>query len=430
MSAIITSDATSPLDAVKPPRVRLDYLDGLRGLSALYVVLNHTSFRLQGLCLPEHHAPHVLGKMIGLLHFFLLAYGHYAVAVFIVLSGYCLMLPVVRGGGDKLPGGIADFIKRRARRIMPPYYAALLISFVFCLAAPWLHIDVNTEWFKLAAPVSNPAVVLSHLLLIHNWTPYIFEIDPPMWSVAVEWQIYFLFPLLLLPLFRRFGSAAVIAGAFAVPLIGHFIGHAFFDRAHLWFLGLFGMGMVAAALNFSPRMQGSRAGRLPWAAVALAAAALVVFVSAVQRETWRHVPALHWFRLETWGGDWPLEIVTGLAAAALILHCTGRVLAGTQDRLPLYRLLNSRAAVKLGVFSYSLYLIHDPVLECVLIGVRRLPAALAVPLMLGVGVPLAVGIAYLFHLTFEKRFMPAHFRAVEKRLAAPEQATEEGAAHV
>lgn len=41
--------AASSLNAAsipKTPRVRLDYLDGLRGLAALYAVFNHTSFRL------------------------------------------------------------------------------------------------------------------------------------------------------------------------------------------------------------------------------------------------------------------------------------------------------------------------------------------------------------------------------------------------
>ena len=414
----------------KAPRVRLDYLDGLRGLAALYVVLNHTSFRMGTLAGVGSHS--LTAKIAGLLHFFLFAYGHYAVAVFIVLSGYCLMLPVARRDDAALSGGLLDFIKRRARRILPPYYAAFALSLLFIVVVGWLHLPAQeTNWFGLALPVFTPGVLLSHLLLVHNWTPYSFKIDPPMWSVAVEWQIYFLFPLLLLPLYRRFGSAVMIAGAFAVPLIGHFATHGFFDRAHLWFLGLFGMGMAGAALNFSARAQGAWAAHLPWAVVSLGAAALIVFVSAVQREQWRYIPALHWFRLETWGGDWPLEIVTGIAAMALIIHCTQQVQAGRADRLALYRVFNSKSAVRLGVFSYSLYLIHDPVLECVMLGVRPLPPALSVPLMLGVGVPVAVGVAYLFHLAFEKRFMPAHYRAVEQRLDAGTQAPagEKGAVH-
>src|SRR5436853_35532 len=56
-----------------------------------------------------------------------LYFGHFGVVVFIVLSGFCLMLPVVRGDGT-LRGGIAAFFKRRTLRIVPPYYVAIGLS--------------------------------------------------------------------------------------------------------------------------------------------------------------------------------------------------------------------------------------------------------------------------------------------------------------
>ena len=241
-----------------------------------------------------------------------------------------------------------------------------------------------------------------------------YRIETPMWSVAVEWQIYFFFPLLLLPLYRRFGSAGMIGAAFALTLAGHVLGHDRFDQVHPWFLGLFSTGMAAAGLSFAPHRRDGWGARLPWAAIAAAAAVLIVLVTAAQRDTWRHVSAARWLRFETWGGDWPLEIVAGIAASALIIHCAQRAARG----MPTLRhgLLDSRTAVGLGVFSYSLYLIHDPVLECVMVAVRRLPMPLPPLLMFGLGVPLAIGIAFLFHLAFERRFMPAHFRAQEKRL--------------
>ena len=104
------------------PRLRLDFLDGLRGLAALYVLLYHASLRAGVLAAAAPAQP--VAKAISVLHFCLLGYGHLAVAVFIVLSGYCLMLPVARTEGAVLPGGALAFIQRRARRILPPYYAA------------------------------------------------------------------------------------------------------------------------------------------------------------------------------------------------------------------------------------------------------------------------------------------------------------------
>ena len=51
---------------------------------------------------------------------------------FIVLSGYSLMIPAARNGGE-LVGGFRRYIFRRARRILPPYYAALICSIALIL---------------------------------------------------------------------------------------------------------------------------------------------------------------------------------------------------------------------------------------------------------------------------------------------------------
>src|SRR5438270_2616521 len=99
----------------RPPAPRLPFLDGLRGLAAVYVVLHHAAMMVP---------PAGLGG-VGSAARFVFRHGHYAVAVFIVLSGYCLMLPVARDPCGRLPGGVVGYLGRRARRILPPYYAAL-----------------------------------------------------------------------------------------------------------------------------------------------------------------------------------------------------------------------------------------------------------------------------------------------------------------
>src|SRR5215203_1884331 len=111
-----------------PPPPRLAFLDGLRGLAASYVVLHHAALLVppSGLTGPATVAR------------FLLRHGHYAVAVFIVLSGYCLMLPVARDPLGRLPGGTLAFFGRRARRILPPYYAALVLCWALIALVPEL----------------------------------------------------------------------------------------------------------------------------------------------------------------------------------------------------------------------------------------------------------------------------------------------------
>ncbi len=251
--------AMPPLDAApgQAGRVKLAFLNGLRGLAALYVLLYHLYYAPKGL------SP-VLVHALSWLRF-----GHYAVAVFIVLSGYCLMLPVVRSEDGRLRGGMWNYLKRRAIRILPPYYAALALSLALILlshrSTHALGIQTNDTFFQASMA---PGSLISHLLLLHSWNKnWIETIDGPMWSVSIEWQIYFLFPLLLLPLWRRFGSLAAIAAGLLVGVVPYLVlpkGQNF-EWACPWYTGLFAMGMAGAVVGFStnPRLMRLHQ-RLPW----------------------------------------------------------------------------------------------------------------------------------------------------------------------
>ena len=85
-------------------RRRLAGLDGIRGLAALYVVINHIFLRtFPGY--PVDNAPFWAGVFI---------YGRFAVVVFIVLSGFSLALSPAKHGWRL--DGISRFAVRRARR--------------------------------------------------------------------------------------------------------------------------------------------------------------------------------------------------------------------------------------------------------------------------------------------------------------------------
>src|SRR3954471_12542899 len=94
----------------KPASEHLAFLDGVRGFACFYVMFHHGVLDL----------PASGSSIYAALSAFF-SEGHYAVDVFIVLSGYCLMLPLLRlkGGLPFLP-----FMLRRAIRILPTYYAA------------------------------------------------------------------------------------------------------------------------------------------------------------------------------------------------------------------------------------------------------------------------------------------------------------------
>src|SRR5919112_1350677 len=106
------------MNAEAAPERRVPGLDGVRGLAALFVVLHHC-FLMSFAGFPRNTGPFWLGWLL---------YGHFAVVVFITLSGFSLAISPARRGWHL--GGKAVFAKRRAWRILPPYWAALAFSLV------------------------------------------------------------------------------------------------------------------------------------------------------------------------------------------------------------------------------------------------------------------------------------------------------------
>lgn len=343
-------------------------LDGLRGLTALFVVLHHACTSTGQVPLPFP-----FDRACGLF----LCFGHYAVAVFIVLSGYCLALPVAGTEGRTIRGGFRDYLGRRARRILPPYYAALFGSLALIAAVPALARASGRTW-DAALPALRVDAIVSHLLLVHNVTEGLaYKIDPPLWSVATEWQIYFAFPLLL-GLWRRFGVVATVALACAT---GFGLG-VFVEAACPWYLGLFAFGMAAASAD-APRVR-PWSVQVPWLFFAVAAAGLLYALTKLPRI-----------------GDPLRDGMAGAATACLILHCTRRTGSAVS------RALGSPWVVGLGTMSYSLYLTHFPLLALVDSVCRSagLDASGRWWALIAVGTPFCLVAAWGFHLVFERPFM-------------------------
>ena len=137
---------------------------------------------------PVDHAPFWAGWFI---------YGRFAVVVFIVLSGFSLALSPARHGWRL--DGISRFARRRARRILPAYWAAL----AFSLAVAWLIVAQPGQG------VPDAKSVLVNGLLVQNLVGAPSP-NAAFWSMAVEAQLYVLFPLLLL-IVRRWGAIVMLA---------------------------------------------------------------------------------------------------------------------------------------------------------------------------------------------------------------------------
>jgi peptidoglycan/LPS O-acetylase OafA/YrhL len=353
---------------VAPPatRTRVDGLDGLRGLAALFVVLHHT-FLISFPGFPVNTGPFWLGWLL---------YGHFAVAVFITLSGFSLGISPARKGWQL--GSKARFAQRRAWRILPPYWAAL----VFSLVIAWAVVPQPGS-----APPNGKSVVVYGLLLQD-----VFGSPSPngaFWSIAVEAQLYLVFPLLIL-LLRRYGAAVMLA-AVAIPVfaIGLLAPHVhvadMLMRFTPEFAPLFAAGLVAAGIVRA----GERASRLPLGWMSGLAVAPVIALIVIRGSVWT---AGHFFWVD----------IAGAPAIALLLAAVA-----TERPAALVWLLDTRPVRSLGSFSYSLYLVHAPIVLAVGVKIVQPHTGTGLEaffLTLAIAVPMSLVFARLFAAVFEIPF--------------------------
>lgn len=308
-------------------KLRFDFLDGFRGLAAIWVVFYH-SLHFNGYLSKElrFSEDNLILKSFETF----LSLGHLAVAIFIVLSGFCLAIPVVNNNLE-LKGGFKRYILRRAKRLIPPYYVALLLSLVMIAAFPLLQTQQNTAW-DTKIPVSINDVIY-HTLLIHNLNQsWIYKINGAHWSIATEWQIYFLFPCMLFFLRKFSVYISFIVFAFFALVLRKLIPFAIPEFILLFFLGVI-------SCYFSMRAKKSN--------VLTVYLASLLFIGSLGIQIIQPI------------GELFSNIIVGSTFAFLIYSLTSHKLINNDIN---YKLLENKPAQFLGRISYSLYLIHGPFL--------------------------------------------------------------------
>ena len=365
------------------PKIHLGYLDSLRALAALHVVIVHGLDQVDRNGL---HSP-------TFVHWFRAhcSYGHHAVGLFIVLSGFCLMMPVVKGDGT-LRGGTWNFYKKRARRILPTYYLALAVCLLLIVTV--LNKKTGSFW-DFTFPVTVKSLA-AHLLMVQDTSAKTaFGIDYPLWSVSVEWRIYFLFPLLVLG-WQRFGAmkttlAAVAAGYVALMVLRPTFVFTYTNGSSPEYLGLFAMGMLGAGITFSHGESFARLRRrMPWGWTALATTVLLLLLSNIKPYHGSVIPISM------------LDFFVGLWAMSLLIA------AGYKSETPLHRALSWKPLAFLGTFAYSIYVIHAPVLQLIwlyIVRPLRLTPTLGFFSIFVIFIPLVVALAYIFFLACERPFL-------------------------
>ena len=117
-----------------PVKKSLAFLDGLRGLAALYVATGHARWLLweggENFKQQAHHytmTDKVLA--IGMSSF---KFGHEMVLFFFVLSGFVIHLrsSLQLSKGEEAPFSFGTYFFKRFKRIMPPYLFAFALTFI------------------------------------------------------------------------------------------------------------------------------------------------------------------------------------------------------------------------------------------------------------------------------------------------------------
>jgi peptidoglycan/LPS O-acetylase OafA/YrhL len=342
---------------------RLAALDGLRGVLAMMVLV-------------AHYFGEVAHGIAGLTLAWI------AIRMFFVLSGFLMANIILRHISS--PNFFPAFYIRRACRTLPVYLVLLMIVFTAAHVfrdAPWMEPDrVMPLWSFLT--FTQGFVMIARGDFGIDWLT-------PTWTLTVEEQFYLVAPLLCLLTARRYllavlGAMVMVSIGFRVvaietDLMPAMAGLVILPAAmHSMFLG-----MIAALLL--------RSGRIDWTrwdvvlrVAPIACLGLVFAVKLADGTSYR------WFEL----AGVPLVSV----ACALYLMAIVR-------NAPEAESLKGPRLGLLGRLSYSIYLLHMPVLGLmhgVVLGARPDIGTSAQLLVTTLAVPVALGFAWAVNRTIEQ----------------------------
>jgi len=204
LDAPVAPPPVKPVKPVQPPtaqrRHHLPALTGLRFFLAVWVILHHLTGKGMMLEPFVQTFPPAIGHLI--------RGGYLAVGTFFVLSGFVL----ARSYGQKPwnRGRLVRYGIARMARVYPGYLLSLLI------VSPWIY---HYLFEAPADPSHKAAIMADYGFVLQGWTGSLgVGWNTPAWSLSCELFFYLCFPVLLMWFGRRTPIRLGIAAGIAVML--------------------------------------------------------------------------------------------------------------------------------------------------------------------------------------------------------------------
>jgi peptidoglycan/LPS O-acetylase OafA/YrhL len=360
---------------------RVPELDGIRGLAIFGVMLFHFG------AYTSVHPSRADSVILGILGF-----GWAGVDLFFVLSGYLItgILLDSRGASNYF----SSFYMRRVLRILPLYYASVLVFFcAIPLLAPYLH---------FAAPEISSTEQVWYWLHISNlrtaFYPLLYPRVTHFWSLAIEEQFYLVWPVIVLFCSRRkilVVSASLVLLCFGLRNLEVFQRIGAHYPNFLYRLTPFRIDSLAFGACGAIAMRDTvmRAFLRRWGTTlfwaGFASCALVVAVAQTTSAFSQPMTRFGYSSL-------------GVTFGAAIVYTATR--AGCRG--PIHRILRSRVLTTWGKYSYGMYIFHAPIALWVVkyLPHKTNPLAAAVVVVVGIGLTQLVALCswYCLELRFLK----------------------------
>ena len=292
---------------------RLPFLDLLRAVSSQAIVWHHLAFYGP----LSDSAREVASSLIdGLAH-----HARLAVQVFFVVSGYLSAVGLQRREPTR-SSELFKLIAGRYRRIGFPYLGALLLA--VCAN------EVARHWMDHPSISARPSVgsLFAHVFLIHDLVGYE-PLSAGIWYLAIDLQLIVLVGLVFWLSARVLGAARgpelgrLLLAGLGVASLFWFNRYPSLDHVAIYFMGAYALGLLTA-----------------WAAL-----------GSVRRAFfWVYALLL------------VAAVATDFRSRLLVALATGLVLTLAQHFGWIYRWPRSRSVRRLAGISYSLFLVHFPVM--------------------------------------------------------------------